>query len=277
MLKKFCAVLSVLFLLTGCDTPPRRIILAAEDSSREILRQKDALREREINDVILSDLTITWDTPAEKLADNRRVFREFRKQQLYPHWQIDLTETLPKWDSDNWAAVNTALYNIVSEAKYAGVKGLVINTAAGRLWNPLYNPRYNNISDSLAEQIIYQRGRDIMQIIENVYPQIEIAVYPVGAFERSTANYTYWHHFVNGLASIQRQQPVKLIFNSQNFYGHFVNTPNALPAMLDAADLPLVPLYKMPDHSDAEEILANIQTLYENYPQIVIRAQYAAL
>ncbi|GBR73318.1 hypothetical protein NO1_0719 [Candidatus Termititenax aidoneus] len=247
------------------------------DNYPEILRQKYALQERGIYDVILSDLTITWDTPAEKLADNRRVFREFNKQQLYPHWQIDLTETLPKWDSANWVAVNTALYNIVSEAKHAGVKGLVINTAAGRLWNPLYNPRYNNISDSLAEQIIYQRGRDLMQVIENVYPQIEIAVYPVGAFERSTANYTYWHHFVNGLASIQRQQPVKLIFNSQNFYGRFVNTPNAPPAMLDAADLPLVPLYKIPERSGAEEILANIQTLYENYPQIIIRAQYSAL
>jgi hypothetical protein len=277
MLKKLCVVLSVLFLLTGCETPPREIILASMDNYAEILRQKDALQERGINDVILSDLTITWDTPAEKLADNRRVFREFRKQQLYPHWQIDLTETLPKWDSANWVTVNTALYNIISEAKHAGVTGLVINTAAGRLWNPLYNPRYDNISDSLAEQIIYQRGRDFMQIIENVYPQIEVAVYPVGAFERITANYTYWHHFVNGLTSIQRQQPVKLIFNSQDFYGRFVNTPNAPPAMLDAANLPLVPLYKIPNHSDTVEILFNIQTLYENYPQIIIRAQYSAL
>ncbi|MDR1453968.1 MAG: hypothetical protein LBJ25_08370 [Candidatus Margulisbacteria bacterium] len=277
MLKKLFAVLSVLFLLAGCDTPPRRIILEAADNPLEILRQKDILRERGINDVILSELAINWDAPAERLADSRRVFREFRKQQLFPHWQINLTETLPKWDSANWATVNTALYNIVSEAKHAGIQGLVINTAAGRLWNPLYNPRYNDISDNLAEQIIYQRGRDFMQIIENVYPQIEIAVYPVGAFERSTPNYTYWHHFVNGLASVQRRQPVKLIFNSQNSYGRFVNTPNAPPSALETADLPLLPLYKIPDHSNPAETLANIQTLYEKYSQIILRAKYSAL
>ncbi|MDR2428613.1 MAG: hypothetical protein LBD62_02275 [Candidatus Margulisbacteria bacterium] len=277
MLKKLLAVLGVVFLLIGCDAPPRKIILASMDNHREILRQKDALQERGINDVILSDLTINWDVPAERLADSRRVFGEFRKQQLYPHWQINLTETLPKWDSANWATVNTALYNIVSEAKQSGVQGLIINTAAGRLWNPLYNPRYNNISDSLAEQIIYQRGRDFMQIIENVYPQIEIAVYPVGAFERNTPNYTYWHHFVNGLASIPRRQPVKLIFNSQNSYGRFVNTPNIPPAALEAADLPLIPLYKIPDQAGTAEIFANIQILHEKYSQIILSAKYSAL
>jgi hypothetical protein len=277
MLKKLFAILSVLFLLSGCDKPPRRVILAAKDSSLEILRQKDVLQERGINDIILSDLTINWDTPAERLADSRRVFQAFREQQLYPHWQINLTETLPKWDSDNWVTVNAALYNIVNEAKQAGVQGLVINTAAGRLWNPLYNPRYNDISDSLAEQIIYQRGRDLMQIIEIIYPQIEIAVYPVGDFERSTANYTYWSHFVNGLTSVPRQQPVKLIFNSQNSYGRFVNTPSAPPSTLEAADLPLLPLYEIFDHVNREEMIANIQTLREKYPQIIVRAKHSAL
>jgi len=191
-----------------------KIFLQTPENSAELYRNRDYLRKLSINSLILNDLSIQWNGSPEKIIAQRPTLRAFSKS-AFSYFSLyiplSLNEELPKWDSPDW---DTALKNIktlCAAAQQSGIRGIIINTDTGdldrrtyrknKLWDPEENDRYQDISDSFAEQIIYERGREIMQIIESVDPKMQVAIYPVGPAEPITQNYTYWPHFAKGMLS----------------------------------------------------------------------------
>ena len=278
MLQKTLVILTILFLLTGCDTPAGKIILYTEESPIEVWQNKERLKEIEATDIVFLRLAVNWDTSPTELNEHRRVIRALRKETLRSILPINLTETLPKWDTPEWTTVNQNIQNLATEAKRIGFNGFLLNTstsATKRLWDPEYNPRYKDISDDFAEQIVYQRGREIMQAIESVYPQAEIIIYPAGPLEPITRNYTYWHHFTNGLLSLEHQH-IHVTAKVRDNPEQILQTANAVLSHLLDNEFQIIPFHVIPPQINAAAT-GIIQYLYDNYPQIILEAESSVL
>lgn len=188
-----------------------------------LYQERQYLKKLMIKNLILDDLNLQWNEAPDKIITQRKILRDLSKNSFTLHLQVGLNEDLPKWDSSDWNAVLENIKTICLAARQSGIRSIIINTDTGgldrrnyrkiSLWDPEFNDRYQDISDSFAEQIIYQRGREVMQTIQSVEPRMQVAIYPVGPAEPITQNYTYWQHFASGMLSIKHNSEIKFIAN----------------------------------------------------------------
>ena len=259
-------------LLAGFTFVPGKIILQTDEDPVFFLNERTYLKKLEIKTLILSNLTLAWNDSPDILIKQRKTLNTLKNNSLNVYMRIDLNEDLPKWDDPDWVNVNNSIKKIISEAKASGIQGVIINTDTGRLWSPAYNPnqlwnpdfnmRYKDISDSFAEQIIYQRGREIAQAIKDAHPRIEIAVYPVGPAEPVSKNYTYWHHFVNGMLSTKQQ--IQLIANAQNTQS-VQAAAQSVENLLDSKTISILPLFQSKNTEPY-----NFEELQNNYTSYIL-------
>ncbi|MDR2430970.1 MAG: hypothetical protein LBD99_01760 [Candidatus Margulisbacteria bacterium] len=278
----FCGTLAV--LLSGFDFVSGKIILQTSENPAALNQQQVYLNKLKITGLILSSLTLRWNDAPDQLIAQRKNLRALKQNVPQLYLQIDLAEDLPKWDSADWAIVEDNIQEIAREARRSGITGIILNTDSGQLasrnyysnnqlWKPEYNKRYADISDAFAEQILYQRGRELRQVIEAVSPRARIAVTPAGPAEPATANYAYWHHFVNGLfsagqnntlfASVRANPEQTTALAAQSLSG-------LLETRIQAG---IIPVYR-PQSQPDEKIL---QALQDNNSVYVLQAKFADL
>ncbi len=177
---------------------------------------------------IITTLPSNWNSDVDELASCKRECRRINGLFTENYLRTSIAEeNLPCWDDEPaWVSINAKIKKIARFSRRAGFRGILIDTTAYNptVWNPAYSyEQYNSISDELAEKIIYRRGREIMQLIAQEFPNAVIIITPAGIFEQKKKdviyhNYYNWKHFFNGLLSkADGLQVVLLADNTEDF------------------------------------------------------------
>lgn len=164
-----------------------------------------------------------WWTPREKLFENLEVLREVNSKGA--KYGVDSNfvkvalgySTLPDWTDDKaWAVVLNNFRNIAELIKQTGTKGIAIDTEPYNA--PLFDSkaaRFKMIANDILKRKIYQRGKEIVQALTEVSPDIEVIILPEGAFywfnpEQGTMPNAYelWIDFFDGMASVKNRSGI---------------------------------------------------------------------
>ena len=164
-----------------------------------------------------------WWTTKEKLADNLDVLREVNRKGAKHGLDSNFIKVaigyseLPVWTDDKaWANVVENFRNIAELIKQTGTKGIAIDTEPYSV--ALFDSkaaRFRMIDNDILKRKIYQRGREIMQAITEVFQDIEVIILPEGAFywfnpdQGTMANaYELWIDFFDGMASVKNRSGI---------------------------------------------------------------------
>ncbi|MBZ0190647.1 MAG: hypothetical protein K8F34_03010 [Candidatus Kuenenia stuttgartiensis] len=124
---------------------------------------------------------------------------------------------LPNWTDDKaWAVVLNNFRNIADLIKQSGTKGIALDTEPYKA--SLFDTkaeRFKSMNRDILKAKIYQRGKEIMQSLTGVFPDIEVIILPEGAFYwfnpgEGTMPYAYelWIDFFNGMASVKNNKGI---------------------------------------------------------------------
>ena len=124
----------------------------------------------------------------------------------------DTVGSIPVWTDDKaWNKIIDNFRNIASLIKESGTKGIAIDTEYYNIsiFNPI-SERYKLADQELLRKMVYQRGREIVQAMLSVHPDIEIIILQEGAYwaDRNEKEYILWPDFYNGLASVQNTKGI---------------------------------------------------------------------
>ncbi len=121
---------------------------------------------------------------------------------------------LPVWTDDKaWAGVIDNFRNIADLAKLSGTKGIALDTEPyGTALFDSGAARFAPAGREVLRATVYQRGKEIMQALSAVFPDIEVIILPEGAFyafnagqEANASTYELWIDFFNGMASVKNK------------------------------------------------------------------------
>lgn len=190
------------------------------------MAKADYFRSFNVGGFVFSTLPSNWYNHEEELkeyfSDCQGANRKFANNFL----KINIAEgDLPNWgDSASWQQVYVNLGAVAKFARETGFKGLVLDTTAYNkaIWNPAYYSRYNNISEELAKKIIYQRGRELAQVLYHEFPRADIAFAAIGFLSKKREKfiydkYYYWSDFVNGFLSVDAENSSCYFFTEKSY------------------------------------------------------------
>ncbi|MDR4499802.1 MAG: hypothetical protein MRK02_18070 [Candidatus Scalindua sp.] len=177
-----------------------------------------------MNGFILSYVADWW-SPRKIIFENYKVLTEINKKGI--HYGLDSNfikvalgyRELPNWTDDLvWEDILDNFRDIAELIKTTGTKGIAIDTEPYKI--PLFDSkakRFKNINKELLKTAIYKRGRQIMQSITEVFPEIEVIILPEGAFYWFNQNqgqhpsyYELWIDFFNGMVSVKNKKGIIL-------------------------------------------------------------------
>jgi len=172
-----------------------------------------------INGFILSYLADWW-TNKEKLFENVLIITELNKKGS--PYGVDQNfikvalgyGNLPNWlDDKEWAVIINNFKNIGELIKQSGTRGIAIDTEPYVI--PLFDStadRFKTNDKNILKSKVYQRGKQIMQVLAEVSPDIEVMILPEGAFlwftESHYRTYELWIDFFNGMASVKNKNGI---------------------------------------------------------------------
>ena len=124
---------------------------------------------------------------------------------------------LPNWTDDKaWAGVLDNFKNIADLIKQSGTKGIALDTEPYKV--SLFDTkaeRFKSTNRDILKNKVYQRGKEIMQVLTGVFPDIEVIILPEGAFYWFNPNqgtrasaYELWIDFFNGMASVKNKKGI---------------------------------------------------------------------
>jgi len=122
---------------------------------------------------------------------------------------------LPLWsDEQAWGQIIDNFRNIATLIKQSGTKGIAIDTekySTSSLFNP-NSDRFKSVKKDILQAKVYERGREIMQAITEVYPNIEVILLPEGHFywEAGFKEYEMWIDFYKGIESVKNNTGINL-------------------------------------------------------------------
>jgi len=181
-----------------------------------------------INGFMLTHIADWW-TPRNQLFENMEILKEMnQKGALYG---VDRNfikvalgyKKLPDWTDDKaWAVVIDNFKNIAELARQTGTRGVALDAEPYEV--PFYNsteaPAKNTLTDFLKTKI-RQRGMQIMEALESVFPEIEIVTFPEGALYwfnpeqgPNPKEAELWIDFFNGLAAGRKKGRIILAAES---------------------------------------------------------------
>jgi hypothetical protein len=168
-----------------------------------------------INGFLLTHIANWW-TPREQLFENMTILKEVnQKGVLYGVDQNFIKvalgyKKLPDWTDDKaWAGVIDNFKNIAELIRQSGTRGIALDTEPYEIpfFNSPENPVSNIYTDFLKAKI-HQRGKQIMEALEGVFPGIEVIILPEGAFYwfnpdqgSNPKGAELWIDFFNGFAA----------------------------------------------------------------------------
>jgi len=175
-----------------------------------------------VNGFFLAYLADWW-TPKEKLFENIAILTDVNKKGAsygvdYNFIKVALGyKELPIWTDDKpWSTIQSNFRNIAKFIKQSGTRGIAIDTEPYEV--PLFDStayRFKTIDKNILKSKVFQRGRELMQALTEVFPDIEIIILPEGAFywinhEQSSSARTYelWIDFFNGMASARNKKGI---------------------------------------------------------------------
>lgn len=123
---------------------------------------------------------------------------------------------LPLWTDDRaWPGVIDNFRNIAELIKRTGSKGIALDTEPYTV--ALFDskaPRFKSTDRNTLKAKVYQRGRETMLALTDVYPDIEVILLPEGAFywynpdHGSSTVYELWIDYFNGMASVKNNKGI---------------------------------------------------------------------
>jgi hypothetical protein len=207
------------YTITHPEKFPRLLYYYSSLSPQELVTQRKAIKNNGFRGCIVAGLPTNWNADLVHLNTYRRDCKRLNRyfHQNYLAIYINAKD-LPPWDDlQAWHAVLQNISGIAKFARKTGFAGIFVDTEDASLWDPEWNERYKTVSDDFASKIIYQRGREIIQAIESVFPHAAIIIYPLGVEEPpapggTVSQYEYWIHFANGMLST-KHTPFTLMTN----------------------------------------------------------------
>lgn len=190
---------------------------------------------RGVNGFMLSYLADWW-TPRDKLFKNVNILKKVNlKGEQYG---VDSNfikvalgyRELPIWTDDMaWADILNNFKNIADLIKETGAKGIAIDTEPYN--SSLFNSkteRFKSVSRDILKNMVYQRGKEIMQVLVEVFPDIEVILLHEGGYhwyEARDKEYELWMDFFNGMASVKNRKGI--VVASEGTYSIVDNKPLA--------------------------------------------------
>lgn len=123
---------------------------------------------------------------------------------------------LPLWTDDKaWAGVLQNFRGIAEFIRQSGTRGIAIDTEPYNA--ALFNSRaarFKDIDREILRARVYQRGREIMRALTEVYPEIEVIILPEGALYwfnpegGISHDYELWIDFFDGAASVRNRRGI---------------------------------------------------------------------
>lgn len=124
---------------------------------------------------------------------------------------------LPLWTDDRaWAGVLDNFRNIAELIKQSGTNGIALDTEPydASLFDTKAT-RFKSTKRDILKAKVHQRGKEIMQVLTEVFPDIEIIILPEGAFywfnpDQGTmaSAFELWIDFFNGMASVKSKKGI---------------------------------------------------------------------
>lgn len=159
-----------------------------------------------------------WWTPKEQIFGNIEVLTKINKEGVT--YGIDSNfikvaigyKELPNWSDDKtWPGVLNNFRNIAELIKQSGTKGIALDTEPynASLFNTKAE-RFKSTNRDILKAKVYQRGKEIMQALTAVFPDIEVVILPEGAFYgfNRDQGYELWIDFFNGMASVKNKKGI---------------------------------------------------------------------
>ncbi len=175
-----------------------------------------------INGIMLAYVADWW-TPKEQIFKDIEVLTKINKEGAA--YGIDSNfikvaigyRELPNWTDDKaWAGVLNNFRNIADLIKQSGTKGIALDTEPynASLFDTKAE-RFKSTNCDILKARVYQRGKEIMQSLTGVFPDIEVIILPEGAFywfnpDEGTkpGAYELWIDFFNGMASVRNKKGI---------------------------------------------------------------------
>src|SRR5262249_15747754 len=172
------------------------------------------------NGFMLSYIAEWWSTK-EQIFNNLDLLKTINAKG--PQYGIDSNfikialgyRELPLWtDEQAWGQIIDNFRNIATLIKQSGTRGIAIDTEKYNT-SSLFNPnsdRFKSIKKDILKGKVYERGRQIMQAITEVYPDIEVILLTEGhfAWETGVKEYEMWINFYKGMESIKNNKGIVL-------------------------------------------------------------------
>jgi hypothetical protein len=230
------------------STFPHQVLLYSQESPQELVSIRRKIRAGVISGCVITTMPTNWNSDTTALINYRRDCKRVNKYFKNNYIRISLADkNLPTWDDlAAWKTINDQINTICHFARKTGFIGFVIDTRDPEelLWNPEWNTKYKTISDDFASKVIYQRGREIIQTIDSVYPNSQILVLSLGVNDpplpgETISRTAYWIHFANGLLSTQHPGKIGFIVDypelitKQHFQNYSITANTALNTLLD--------------------------------------------
>ena len=170
-----------------------------------------------VNGFFLNHIANWW-TPREELFENLAVLKEVNQKGA--PYGIDRNfikvalgyKKLPVWTDDKaWEPVIGNFKNIAELIRQSGTRGIALDTEPYDDETPFFDSPGDpakNIYTGFLKAKIYQRGKQIMEALESVYPGMEIIILPEGALYwfnpeqgSNPKGAELWIDFYNGFAA----------------------------------------------------------------------------
>lgn len=184
-----------------------------------------------VNGFFLSYLANWW-TPKEKLFEHINVLTDLNRKGT--RYGIDRNfikvalgyGKLPDWTDDAaWVAVLNNFANIAELIRRSGTRGIAIDTEPYEV--SLFDSnadRFKTIERDLLKAKIYQRGREMMQVLSAGFPEIEVIILPEGALYWFNPDqgfhgksYELWIDLFDGMASVKNKKGI--VIAAERTYG----------------------------------------------------------
>ena len=175
-----------------------------------------------VNGFILSYIADWW-SPKSEIFKNADVLKTINTQGR--QYDIDSNfikvalgyKELPLWTDDQaWAEVIDNVKNIAELIKKTGTKGIALDTEPYKV--SLFDTkalRFGSANRDVLKAKVYQRGRETMQALTEVFPDIEVIVLPEGAFYWFNPDagpkpgaYELWIDYFNGMLSVKNNKGI---------------------------------------------------------------------
>lgn len=170
-----------------------------------------------------------WYSPKKEIFKNLKTLKKINRKGA--KYGVDSNfikvalgyKELPLWTDDaGWAGVIDNFKNIAELIKKSGTKGIAIDTEPYTEHVELFDSkagRFSNIEKDRLRTAVRRRGREIMQALTKVYPDIEVILLQEGSYHwfiSKYPQYEMWMDFYNGMASVGNKKGI--VIGAENTY-----------------------------------------------------------